>query len=90
MQVEKPICGPLVGWNVIEEEQGKEMKMQREGVGYIDASRNMDCQLASRSVLKDFTGDELLFSSRNLFQRELREWCFHVVDGGYNVVAKGT
>ncbi len=42
VQVEKPICGPLVGWNVIEEERGKEGKMQREGVGYMDVSRNMD------------------------------------------------
>ncbi len=69
VQLEKSICGPLVGWNVIEEEQRKERKVQRDGVGYMDVSRNMDCQLASRSVLKDFTGDALLFSSGNLFQK---------------------
>ncbi len=39
-----------------------------EGVGYMGTSGNRDSQLASRSVLKDFTDDALTISAGSLIQ----------------------
>ncbi len=47
------------------------MCAERMGCGWswvMCASGNRDCQLASRSVLKDFTEDALTISAGNLFQ----------------------
>ncbi len=37
-------------------------------VGYMGTLGNRDCQLASRSVLEDFTDDALTISAGSLFQ----------------------
>ncbi len=41
---------------------------REESLGYMGALGNRDCELASRSVLKDFTDDPLTISASILFQ----------------------
>ncbi len=43
-----------------------------EEVGYMGTSGNRDCQLASRSVLKDLTDDAFTFVDGSLFQTRRR------------------
>ncbi len=53
-----------------------------EEVGYMGASGNRDSQLASRSVLENFTD----FLGRQFIPK----WDKCVCDGGYNISAGGT
>ncbi len=41
---------------------------REEGLGYMGALGNRDCELEYRSVLKDFTDDVLTIAAGNLFQ----------------------